>query len=239
MVKAYNGEAHAQAQFDEMNANLCSSNFKAQCLSGLMMPIMSFIGNFGYVAVCVVGGAMALNDAISFGVIVAFMLYVRYFTQPLSQIAQAVQALQSAAAAGERVFEFLEAQEMEDEAGKPTALPQVQGKVEFRHVTFGYEDTDTTVIHDFSAVAQPGQKIAIVGPTGAGKTTLVNLLMRFFEINSGSIRIDGIPTSEMTRESVTNLFSMVLQDTWLFEDTVQETLVYNQQGVNDGQLEEA
>ena len=157
VVKAYNGEAHAQAQFDELNANLCSSNFKAQCLSGLMMPIMSFIGHFGYVAVCVVGGAMALNDAISFGVIVAFILYVRYFTQPLSQIAQAVQSLQSAAAAGERVFEFLEAQEMEDEAGKPTALPQVQGKVEFRHVTFGYDDPDTTALHASPAVAQPGQ----------------------------------------------------------------------------------
>ena len=239
VVKAYNGEAHAQAQFDEMNANLCSSNFKAQCLSGLMMPIMSFIGNFGYVAVCVVGGAMALNDAISFGVIVAFMLYVRYFTQPLSQIAQAVQSLQSAAAAGERVFEFLEAQEMEDEAGKPTALPQVQGKVEFRHVTFGYEDTDTTVIHDFSAVAQPGQKIAIVGPTGAGKTTLVNLLMRFHEIQQGEILIDGISTKDLSRQAVHSLFCMVLQDTWLFEGTVRENLVYCTPGVSDETMEKA
>ena len=239
VVKAYNGEAHAQAQFDEMNANLCNSNFKAQCLSGLMMPIMSFIGNFGYVAVCVVGGAMALNDAISFGVIVAFMLYVRYFTQPLSQIAQAVQSLQSAAAAGERVFEFLEAQEMEDEAGKPTALPQVQGKVEFRHVTFGYEDTDTTVIHDFSAVAQPGQKIAIVGPTGAGKTTLVNLLMRFHEIQQGEILIDGISTKDLSRQAVHSLFCMVLQDTWLFEGTVRENLVYCTPGVSDETMENA
>ncbi len=193
VVKAYNGEAEAQRTFDQMNRNLCESGFFAQCLSGLMMPMMGFIGNLGYVAVCVAGGAMALRGSISFGVIVAFMMYVRYFTQPLSQIAQAVQSLQSAAAAGERVFEFLEAEEMEDESGKMEQLDRIDGSVVFDHVKFGYEDSDTTVIHDFSAKAEPGQKIAIVGPTGAGKTTMVNLLMRFHEIQGGEIRIDGTP----------------------------------------------
>lgn len=239
VVKAYNGETKAQKIFDEMNSNLCESGFKAQGLAGLMMPIMSFIGNFGYVAVCVVGGAMALNGKISFGVIVAFMLYVRYFTQPLSQIAQAVQSLQSAGAAGERVFEFLEAEEMEDESGKIGSLEQVEGKVEFDHVSFGYEDSDITVIHDFSAVAEPGQKIAIVGPTGAGKTTIVNLLMRFHEIQRGEIRIDGIPTNQMTRETVHSQFCMVLQDTWLFEGTVRENLVYCTENVSEKKMKEA
>ncbi len=227
VVKAYNGEAQAQKTFDEMNGNLCESGFKAQCLSGLMMPIMGFIGNLGYVAVCVAGGAMALKGRVSFGVIVAFMMYVRYFTQPLSQIAQAVQSLQSAGAAGERVFEFLEAEEMEEESGKMGAPEHVKGDVEFEHVRFGYEDSDNIVIHDFSAKAHAGQKIAIVGPTGAGKTTMVNLLMRFHEIQGGRILIDGIPTSKMTREAVHGQFCMVLQDTWLFEGTVRENLVYN------------
>ncbi|MDE7310750.1 MAG: ABC transporter ATP-binding protein/permease [Eubacterium sp.] len=236
VVKAYNGEAKAQEMFDKMNSNLCESGFKAQGLAGLMMPIMSFIGNLGYVAVCVVGGAMALNGQISFGVIVAFMMYVRYFTQPLAQIAQAVQSLQSAAAAGERVFEFLEAEEMEDESGKIETLTKTEGKVEFEHVRFGYEDSDVTVIHDFSAKAQPGQKIAIVGPTGAGKTTMVNLLMRFHEIQGGEIRIDGIPTNQMTREAVHSQFCMVLQDTWLFEGTVRENLVYCAKNVSDEKM---
>ncbi len=239
VVKAYNGEEEAQRTFDRMNANLCDSGFKAQCLSGLMMPIMSFIGNLGYVAVCVVGGALALNGKIGFGVIVAFMMYVRYFTQPLSQIAQAVQSLQSAAAAGERVFEFLEAEEMEDESGKLQELTDVKGSVEFEHVRFGYEDSDTTIIHDFSAKAKPGQKIAIVGPTGAGKTTMVNLLMRFHEIQGGEIRIDGTPTSKMTREAVHSQFCMVLQDTWLFEGTVRENLVYCNEGISDEKIKEA
>lgn len=210
VVKAYNGEEEAQKVFDEMNRNLCESGFKAQCLSGLMMPIMGFIGNLGYVAVCVVGGAMALNGKISFGVIVAFMMYVRYFTQPLSQIAQAVQSLQSAGAAGERVFEFLEAEEMEEETEKISALLNVKGDVEFEHVRFGYEDSDATIIHDFSAKAVSGQKVAIVGPTGAGKTTLVNLLMRFHEIQGGEIRIDGTPIHRLTRAAVHSLFCMVL-----------------------------
>ncbi len=239
VVKAYNGEEEAQRVFDHMNDNLCESGFRAQCLSGLMMPIMGFIGNFGYVAVCVVGGAMALDGKISFGVIVAFMMYVRYFTQPLSQIAQAVQSLQSAGAAGERVFEFLEAEEMEAETDKIHALDDVKGDVEFEHVRFGYEDSDAVVIHDFSAKAAAGQKIAIVGPTGAGKTTLVNLLMRFHEIQGGKILIDGTPTGQMTREAVHSLFCMVLQDTWLFEGTVRENLVYNNEEVNEEKVKEA
>lgn len=239
VVKAYNGEDEAQKAFDSMNEKLCESGFKAQCLAGLMQPIMAFIGNFGYVAVCVVGGAMAMKGKIGFGVIVAFMMYVRYFTQPLSQIAQAMQSLQSAAAAGERIFEFLEAEEMREESENSEVTGQITGLVEFDHVRFGYEDSDETVIHDFSAKALPGQKIAIVGPTGAGKTTLVNLLMRFHEIQGGEIRIDGIPTSAMTREQVHSLFCMVLQDTWLFEGTVKENLVYNTAGVSDEKIKEA
>lgn len=236
VVKAYNGEAAAQQTFDEMNDKLRESGFRAQTLAGMMMPVMTFVGNLGYVAVCVVGGAMALNDMISFGVIVAFMMYVRYFTQPLSQIAQAVQSLQSAAAAGERVFEFLEAEEMLDESGKKSDVGAVQGTVDFDHVRFGYEDTDKIVIHDFSAHAKPGQKIAIVGPTGAGKTTMVNLLMRFHDIQSGEIRIDGVPTNEMTREAVREQFCMVLQDTWLFEGTLRENLIYCTENVSDEKM---
>ena len=236
VVKAYNGEAAAQQTFDEMNDKLRGSGFRAQTLAGMMMPVMTFVGNLGYVAVCVVGGAMALNDMISFGVIVAFMMYVRYFTQPLSQIAQAVQSLQSAAAAGERVFEFLEAEEMPDESGKKSDIGAVQGTVDFDHVRFGYEDTDKIVIHDFSAHAKPGQKIAIVGPTGAGKTTMVNLLMRFHDIQSGEIRIDGVPTNEMTREAVREQFCMVLQDTWLFEGTLRENLIYCTENVSDEKM---
>lgn len=236
VVKAYNGEAAAQQTFDEMNDKLRESGFRAQTLAGMMMPVMTFVGNLGYVAVCVVGGAMALNDMISFGVIVAFMMYVRYFTQPLSQIAQAVQSLQSAAAAGERVFEFLEAEEMPDESGKKSDIGAVQGIVDFDHVRFGYEDTDKIVIHDFSAHAKPGQKIAIVGPTGAGKTTMVNLLMRFHDIQSGEIRIDGVPTNEMTREAVREQFCMVLQDTWLFEGTLRENLIYCTENVSDEKM---
>lgn len=239
VVKAYNGEAEAEQTFDQMNQKLCESNFKAQCLSGMMMPVMNFIGNLGYVAVCVVGGVMALNGKITFGVIVAFMMYVRYFTQPLSQIAQAVQSLQSAGAAGERVFEFLEAEEMEDETGKIEQLSNVKGEVTFEHVKFGYEDSDATIIHDFSAVAKPGQKVAIVGPTGAGKTTMVNLLMRFHEIQGGKICIDGTPTNTMKREAVHAQFCMVLQDTWLFEGTVRENLIYCEKGIREEKMRAA
>lgn len=239
VVKAYNGEEAARKTFAEMNDKLRDSGFKAQCLSGMMMPIMQFIGNFGYVAVCVVGALLTMNDKISFGVIVAFMMYVRYFTQPLSQIAQATQSLQSATAAGERVFEFLDAEEMENEEGKTKELKNVKGYVEFDHVRFGYEDSDRIIINDFSAEAKPGQKIAIVGPTGAGKTTMVNLLMRFHEIQGGEIRIDGIPTKDLKREDVHSQFCMVLQDTWLFEGTVRENLIYCTENVSDEKMKEA
>lgn len=240
VIAAYNAEDRVRAEFDRMNGELVSAGFRAQCLSGLMMPIMMFIGNFGYVAVCVVGGALALDGQIGFGVIVAFMLYVRYFTQPLSQIAQGVQALQSAGAAGTRVFEFLEAPEMADESAKPVRHARdVRGEVEFDHVRFTYAGSDKPVIKDFSAHALPGQKVAIVGPTGAGKTTMVNLLMRFFEIDGGQIRIDGVPTSEMRREDVHALFCMVLQDTWLFEGTIRENLVYCDEGVSDEDMQRA
>ncbi len=239
IVKAYNGEGKAREEFVEMNENLRSSAFRAQCLSGLMTPIMTFIGNFGYVAVCVVGAALAINGRITFGVIVAFMMYVRYFTQPLSQISQSMQMMQSAAAAGERVFEFLEAEEMEDESAKTAKITETKGKVEFEHVRFGYEGTDRTIIHDFSALAKPGQKIAIVGPTGAGKTTLVNLLMRFHEIDSGDIRIDDISTRDLKRENVHDQFCMVLQDTWLFEGTIRENLVYCTENVSEEKMRQA
>ncbi len=239
VVKAYNGEEKSQAEFDRMNAELQKSGFRAQCMSGMMMPLMTFIGNLGYVAVCVVGAALALKGKISFGTIIAFTMYVRYFTQPLSQMAQSVQSLQSAAAAGERGFEFLEAEEMEDESDKIFEFCDIKGKVEFDHVKFGYEDSDRIIIKDFSAVAMPGQKIAIVGPTGAGKTTMVNLLMRFNEIKDGDIRIDGVSIGKMSRSELRKQFCMVLQDTWLFEGSVRENLVYNATHVSDEALEEA
>ena len=233
IVKLYNGEQAATETFDKINDTLCDSAFKSQFLSGLMMPIMTFIGNLGYVAVCVTGAALAINGSISFGVIVAFMLYIRLFTQPLTQIAQVATSLQSAAAASERIFEFLEEEELVDESHKQAQLSTADGEVEFRHVRFGYEDSDKIVIHDFSAKAKPGQKIAIVGPTGAGKTTMVNLLMRFHEINSGEILIDGVPISELTRENIHDLFCMVLQDTWLFDGTIKENVIYSKEGVSD------
>lgn len=239
VVKAYNGEKQSMEEFEKLNGELKNSAFKAQCLSGLMMPLMSFIGNLGYVAVCVVGAALAINGQIKFGVIVAFTMYVRYFTQPLSQMAQAAQSLQSATAAGERVFDFLGSNEMQNEDGKSATLGIAQGKVEFSHVKFGYEDSDKTVIRDFSAIAMPGQKVAIVGPTGAGKTTLVNLLMRFNEIQGGQILIDGVPIDGVRREEVRKQFCMVLQDTWLFEGSVRENLVYNTPGISDERLDEA
>jgi ATP-binding cassette subfamily B protein len=238
VVKAYNDEEESGRIFDEMNHNLYESGFKAQCLAGIMQPLMGFIGNLGYVAVCVVGGALVLNGKTTFGVIVAFMMYVRYFTQPLSQIAQAMQSLQSAAAAGERVFEFLEAKELSDESGKTVAVENVSGNVEFEHVKFGYNE-EKVIIHDFSAKAKAGQKIAIVGPTGAGKTTLVNLLMRFYELQDGDIKIDGVSTKDMKREDVHSQFCMVLQDTWLFEGTVRENLVYCKENVSDEKITQA
>ena len=239
VVKAYNGEKEALDKFNVMNENLRKSAFKAQCLAGLMMPFMGFVGNLGYVAVCITGAVLTMDGKMDFGVIVAFMMYIRFFTQPFQQIAQAMQALQSAAAAGERVFEFTEAQEMEDESHKTRKLDKVKGEVSFEHVKFGYKDSDKIVIHDFSAVAKPGQKIAIVGPTGAGKTTMVNLLMRFHELLEGDIKIDGISTKDMTREEVHDQFCMVLQDTWLFEGTVRENLVYCKDDVDDEKIKEA
>lgn len=207
---------------------------------GNHLVILEGIGNLGYVVVCVLGSALTMSGEISFGVIVAFILYVRLFTSPLSTLAQGMTQMQTAAAAGDHIFDFLHEEELPDESSKQTVLARVRGEVEFEHVRFSYpNDPNKIIIKDFSAHVRPGQKVAIVGPTGAGKTTMVNLLMRFFEINSGAIKIDGIPTSEMTRESVHNLFSMVLQDTWLFEGTVRENLVYNKTGVTDQQLEAA
>lgn len=207
---------------------------------GNHLVILEGIGNLGYVVVCVLGSALAMSGEISFGVIVAFILYVWLFTSPLSTLAQGMTQMQTAAAAGDHIFDFLHEEELPDESSKQTVLARIRGEVEFEHVRFSYpNDPNKIIIKDFSAHVRPGQKVAIVGPTGAGKTTMVNLLMRFFEINSGAIKIDGVPTSEMTRESVHNLFSMVLQDTWLFEGTVRENLVYNKTGVTDQQLEAA
>lgn len=238
VVKAYNGEDKAKKQFDELNEALRSSGFKAQAMSGLMMPLMTFIGNFGYVTVCVVGAALAMNGNISFGVIVSFMMYIRYFTQPLSQLAQAFQQLQSAGAASSRVFEFLGEEEMQDESNKKAIITNTKGDVEFSHVRFGYEP-DKIIINDFSAKAKAGQKIAIVGPTGAGKTTLVNLLMRFYEINSGEIKIDGVSTADIKREDVHSKFCMVLQDTWLFEGSIRENLIYCSENKSEKKMMEA
>ncbi|MCB6571401.1 ABC transporter ATP-binding protein/permease [Eubacterium limosum] len=239
IVKAYNGEQQMFEPFKGLNKKLNKSTYMAQFLSGLMMPIMTFVDNISYVAVIVVGASLVISGQISFGVIVAFLVYVRYFTQPLAQIAQLAQGLQMAVASGERVFEFLDAEEMADEKNKKAPLQNVKGHVEFKNVKFSYEGTDKMVINNFSAIAKPGQKIAIVGPTGSGKTTLVNLLMRFNEINSGDILIDGVPIRQMTRAQVHSLFCMVLQDTWLFEGTIRENIVYNKQNVSDEDLKKA
>ena len=237
VMKAYGGEAAAKSDFDRINDSLYRSGFMSQFLGGMMMPFMNFIGNFGYVMVCIVGALLCIDGRISFGVIVAFMIYVRLFTQPLTQISQAVVSMQSVAAAAERVFEFLDEPEMEDESEKSVKLENVQGHVEFRDVRFGYYP-DKEIIHGFSAEILPGQKVAIVGPTGAGKTTMVNLLMRFYEVNGGDILIDGVSTKDMRREDVHDLFCMVLQDTWLFEGTIRENIVYSKEGVTDERLDE-
>ena len=245
VVKAYCGEERSIEQFEKYNNDLYVSGWKSQFLSGLMMPIMNFVGNFGYVVVCVVGAVLAMDGKIEFGVIVAFMMYVRLFTQPLSQFAQAFQNLQRCAAAAERVFGFLEEPEMEDESGKQALLGknymgghEVKGDVEFSHVQFGYEP-GKPIIHDFSASVKAGQKVAIVGPTGAGKTTMVNLLMRFYEISGGSISIDGVDTKSVPRWNVHDQFSMVLQDTWVFRGTVRENVAYSKPGVTNKQIEDA
>lgn len=226
-------------QFDKLNAAVYDANWRSQFLSGVMQPLMSVIGNIAYVAVCVMGSILAINGTIEFGVIISFILYVRLFTSPLTQIAQGMTNMQTASASAKRIFDFLESEELSDETGKHATLPAVRGQVSFDHVRFSYPDLpDKVIIKDFSASVKPGQKVAIVGPTGAGKTTMVNLLMRFFEINSGRISIDGVSTADMRREDVHNMFSMVLQDTWLFEGTVRENLAYNMQGITDAQLEE-
>lgn len=239
VVKAYNGEMKARQEFSEMNNLLRDSAFKAQALSGLMMPIMGFVGNFGYVAVCIVGAILTLNGNISFGVVVAFIMYVRYFTQPLAQVAQSFQALQSAAAAGERVFDFLGEEEMEDESHKTKRIETVEGNVELSNIQFSYEKDGKPVINNFSAEAKPGQKIAIVGHTGAGKTTIVNLLMRFYEIDRGRIFIDGVSIQDIPKENLRELFCMVLQDTWIFNGTVRDNIVYNTPNVTDEEVEAA
>ena len=238
VVKVYNGSKQSKKTFEGINDKLYTSGWKSQFFSGLMMPLMLFIGNFGYVAVCVVGAVLALEGIITFGVIVAFMIYVRLFTQPLSQFAQAMQNLQRTAAASERVFEFLDEKELEDESQKMVRLENVKGAVDFKNVKFGYTP-EKTVINDFSATVKPGQKIAIVGPTGAGKTTMVNLLMRFFEINDGEILLDGIPINKVPRENIHEQFCMVLQDTWLFEGTIKENIIYSKENVSDEKVIEA
>ena len=240
VVKAYNGKKESDKKFDEYNQKVCEANRKSQFLSGIMQPIMNFIGNFGYVAVCIVGALLTMNNVISFGVIIAFITYVRLFTNPLSQIAQSMTSLQSTAAASERVFEFLDEKEMADQSkiNKTLDKNNVKGKIEFDNVVFQYDNNDKPTIKNFTATAKPGQKIAIVGPTGAGKTTMVNLLMKFYDINSGDIRIDGVSTKELSRENIHSLFTMVLQDTWLFEGTVKENIIYNQENVSDERVKE-
>ncbi len=234
VVKVYNGKNEANIEFDTLNEQVYNANRKSQFLSGLMPPMMNFIGNFGYVAVCIVGALLTMNGTIKFGVIVAFMTYVRLFTSPLSQIGQAMTFLQTTAAASERVFEFVDAEEMpsEDNLTKVLDKSKVKGDIEFSNVEFTYDGNKTPTIKNFSAKVKAGEKIAIVGPTGAGKTTMVNLLMKFYDINKGDIKIDGVSTKDLTRENIHSLFTMVLQDTWLFDGTVKENIIYNREGVS-------
>ena len=239
VVKVYNGEKEAEEVFHKINNRLYDNAWKSQFMSGLMMPVMQFIGNFGYVAICVIGAILVTNDIITIGTIVAFMVYIRLFTQPLTQLAQAATSLQSTAAASERVFEFLAEDEFEDESEKTTMkIENAKGDVEFKNVRFGYNE-DRLIIKNFSIKAKAGQKIAIVGPTGAGKTTLVNLLMRFYEVSSGEIYIDGTPISQLTRKNVHDLFCMVLQDTWLFEGTIRENIIFSKENVTNKEVEDA
>ncbi len=235
IIKAYNGEEYVEKHFDEKNNTLFQSAWKAQFLSGLMMPIMNFVGNFSYVVVCIVGALLVMNDSITFGVIVAFMVYIRLFTQPLSTLAQAATTLQSAAAASERVFGLLEEEELSQEEEDAVTLEEVRGDVSFQNVTFGYKP-EKMIIKGFSAEVKAGQKVAIVGPTGAGKTTMVNLLMRFYELNGGEILIDGVPIHSIKRENLHDLFAMVLQDTWMFEGTIMENIAYSQEGVTEEEI---
>ena len=237
VVKVYNADIEAMEEFDKLNKNLYVCNKKSQFLSGIMQPLMGFIGNFSYLAVCVIGAILVSEDIITFGVIVAFMIYVRLFTNPLTRIAQSMTQLQSMTAAGERVFEFLEETEMPDESNLAKKLDResVKGEIVFKDVKFGY-DKNRTIIKNFNAMVKPGQKIAIVGPTGAGKTTLVNLLMKFYDIKDGDIIIDGVSTKSLTRENIHDLFIMVLQDTWLFEGTIRDNLKFNKENVTDEEI---
>lgn len=241
VVKAYNGKELSDKKFDELNNKLYNANRKSQFLSGLMPPMMHFIGNFGYVAVCIVGALLTMNDVISFGVIIAFISYVRLFTSPLSQIAQSVSSLQTIAAASERVFEFIDEKEMKDESNLVAYLnkDKVTGNIEFDNVVFRYDGNDTDTIKNFSAKIKSGSKIAIVGPTGAGKTTIVNLLMKFYNITSGDIKIDGVSINDLKRENVHDLFTMVLQDTWLFEGTIKENIIYNRKNITLEEVKKA
>ena len=240
VVKAYNGKELSDKKFDELNNKLYNANRKSQFLSGLMPPMMHFIGNFGYVAVCIVGALLTMNDVISFGVIIAFISYVRLFTSPLSQIAQSVSSLQTIAAASERVFEFIDEKEMKDESNLVAYLnkDKVTGNIEFDNVVFRYDGNDTDTIKNFSAKIKSGSKIAIVGPTGAGKTTIVNLLMKFYDITSGDIKIDGVSINDLKRENVHDLFTMVLQDTWVYEGTIKDNIIYNNSSVGDKDVED-
>lgn len=240
VVKAYNGKELSDKKFDELNNKLYNANRKSQFLSGLMPPMMHFIGNFGYVAVCIVGALLTMNDVISFGVIIAFISYVRLFTSPLSQIAQSVSSLQTIAAASERVFEFIDEKEMKDESNLVAYLnkDKVTGNIEFDNVVFRYDGNDTDTIKNFSAKIKSGSKIAIVGPTGAGKTTIVNLLMKFYNITSGDIKIDGVSINDLKRENVHDLFTMVLQDTWVYEGTIKDNIIYNNSNVTDKDVED-
>ena len=235
VVKAYNGQKISNEKFDVLNEKVYNANRKSQFLSGLMMPMMSFIGNFGYVAVCIVGALLTINGKISFGVIIAFITYVRMFTSPLSQIAQAMTSLQSTAAASERVFEFLDEEEMKDESSlkEHLSLEEAKGNIEFKNVVFKYDGNEKPTIHNFSAKVKSGQKVAIVGPTGAGKTTMVNLLMKFYDISGGDIIIDGKSIKDLTRENIHNLFTMVLQDTWLFNGSIKENIIYSRDNISD------
>lgn len=240
VIKVYNAEEEINKKFDKLNNELYDSNRKSQFLSGLMMPMMGFIGNFGYVAVCIVGALLTMNNVISFGVIIAFITYVRLFTNPLNQLAQAATFLQSTAASSERVFEFIDEEEMSDESEivKKLNKNKVKGEIEFKKVEFTYDGNDKPTIKNFSAKVKPGSKIAIVGPTGAGKTTMVNLLMKFYDINKGDILIDGVSIKELSRENIHELFTMVLQDTWLFEGTIKDNIKYNRKNISDKKIKE-
>ena len=240
VVKVYNNVENSKDEFEKINEKMFNSSIKSHFLSGLMPPIMGFIGNFGYVAICIVGSILVINGKINVATIVSFMMYTRLFTSPLSTIAQGFIELQSAAAASERVSEFLSESELEDESSKTLVLDRnkVEGNIEFNHVVFGYDD-DKNIIKDFNVSVEKGEKVAIVGPTGAGKTTMVNLLMRFYEIKNGSITIDGVNTRDITRENVHDLFCMVLQDTWVFEGTIKENIIYNRKNITDNEVEDA